>query len=101
MMFDFLKNLFTKRSSPEENKTEKEKATALKQSYIAVVDTKFDPKNPTKGYFELDWNSYFIEELKNAGYTGISEEEIVDKWFNNICQNVVDEAKANREVRVT
>jgi hypothetical protein len=100
-MFNLIKNLF-KKSEPtvESALTEKDIATAKKEPYIRVIDTQFDPKNPANGFFELDWNSYFIDELKKAGYTGITDEELVDKWFKAICQNVVDEDNANREVRI-
>lgn len=101
MMFNLIKNLF-KKSEPvvESSLTEKEMATAKKEPFIQVIDTQFDPKNPANGFFELDWNSYFIDELKKAGYTGITDEELVDKWFKAICQNVVAEDNANKEVRI-
>lgn len=99
-MFNFIKNLFSKPEKTEKTLSEKEIATARKEPYIRVVDTQFDLKNPTNGYFELDWNSFFIDELKKAGYNGINEEEIVDKWFKTICQNVVSESNPNQEVRI-
>jgi hypothetical protein len=100
-MFDLIKNLFKKSEPVVENKiTEKEMATAKKEPYVRVVDTQFDPKNPANGYFELDWNSVFIDELRKAGYNGDTEEEIVDKWFKAICQNVVSESNPNQEVRI-
>lgn len=100
-MFNLIKNLFKKPEPVAENKlTEKEMATAKKESYIRVVDTQFDPKNPANGFFELDWNSIFIDELRKAGYNGDTEEEIVDKWFKAICQNVVSESNSNQEVRI-
>ena len=80
--------------------SEKDQATARKESYIKVLDTQIDSKNPSNGYFELDWNSYFVDELKKAGYTGATEEEIVDKWFKALCQNIVAEDDQNREVRI-
>lgn len=104
-MFDFFKKLFKKEEEQpkveQPTLSEKEMATARKEAYVSVIDTHFDPNDPARGYFELDWNSFFIEELVKAGYTGNNEEEIVDKWFNAICQNVVNEANMNREVRVT
>ena len=101
MMFNLIKNLFKKPESViESTLTEKEMATAKKEPYIRVVDTQFDPKNPANGFFELDWNSFFIDELKKAGYNGVTEEEIVDKWFKAICQNVVSESNSNQEVRI-
>ena len=81
--------------------SEKERATKNKEPYVNVLETHFDPKDPNNGYFELDWNSYFIDELRKAGYTGESEEEIIDKWFKNLCQNVLAEDQMNKVVRIT
>ena len=44
--------------------------------------------NPRNGFFELDWNEYFIKELRINGYNGATEEEIVDAWFKELCGNV-------------
>jgi len=80
--------------------SEKELATANKEPYIKVLDTQIDPKNPANGYFELDWNSYFIDELRKSGYNANTEEEIIDKWFKALCQNVIAEDDNNREIRI-
>ena len=80
--------------------SEKDQATARKEPYIKVLDTQIDPNNPANGYFELDWNSYFIDELKKAGYNANTEEEIIDKWFKALCQNVIAEDEQNREIRI-
>jgi len=92
----------TKERKPRQKKiSEKEKATKNKEPYVNVLETHFDPKDPNNGYFELDWNSYFIDELRKAGYTGENEEEIIDKWFKNLCQNVLAEDQMNKVVRIT
>lgn len=80
--------------------SEKELATARGESYIKVLDTQIDSTNPANGYFELDWNSYFIDELRKAGYNANTEEEIIDKWFKALCQNVIAEDDQNREIRI-
>lgn len=91
-----------KERKPRQNKlSEKERSTKNKEPYVNVLETHFDPKDPNNGYFELDWNSYFIDELRKAGYTGESEEEIIDKWFKNLCQNVLAEDQMNKVVRIT
>jgi hypothetical protein len=71
----------------------KERATELKEPYIAVLDTKVNPENPRNGFFELDWNEYFIVQLRQAGYglDGDPEEEIVDRWFRDIVRNMLAE----------
>jgi hypothetical protein len=46
------------------------------------------------GSFELEWNDKFITSLVRAGYQmkpNESEDVIVDRWFQNICRNVVME----------
>ena len=81
--------------------SEKERATKNREPYIQVLDTHFNPQDPNNGYFELDWNSFFIDELRKAGYTGETDEEMVDKWFKNLCQNVLAEDQMNKVVRIT
>ena len=43
-------------------------ATRKKQPWVGVLDVKVNEKNVRNGFFELDWNKYFIEQLVNAGY---------------------------------
>lgn len=71
----------------------KDRATKLKEPYISVLDTKVNPDNPRNGFFELDWNEYFIVQLRKAGYglDGDPEEEIVDRWFRDIVRNMLAE----------
>ena len=66
----------------------KELATEKKEPYVTVTDTKVNPENPRNGFFELDWNEYFVLQLKAAGFYGDSDEEVVDKWFSELCKNV-------------
>ena len=80
--------------------SEKDQATARKEPYIKVLDTQIDPNNPANGYFELDWNSYFVDELRKAGYNANTEEEIIDKWFKALCQNILAEDELKKEVRI-
>jgi hypothetical protein len=69
----------------------KEIATANKQPYIEVLNTHVNPENVRFGFFELDWNDYFIEQLKTSGYQGNTPEEIVDLWFQDLCRNIGSE----------
>lgn len=66
----------------------KDAATEKKEPYIAVLDTKVNEQNPRNGFFELDWNEHFILQLKVAGYYGDTDEEIVDRWFTSLCQEL-------------
>ncbi len=43
-------------------------------------------------FFDLDWNHIWIEELRQNGYTGGTEEEIMKKWFTALCYSeIIDE----------
>jgi hypothetical protein len=50
-----------------------------------------DPENVGNGAFELDWNEIFVARLVKAGYTGRDDQQIVDRWFQDICRNVLME----------
>ena len=73
--------------------TPKERATANKEPWVAVLDTKVNPDNVRNGFFELDWNEYFVVQLREAGYgfDGDPEEEIVDRWFRDLARNILAE----------
>lgn len=76
---------------PTETLNPKEAATAKKEPYIAVLNTHINTDNIRNGFFELDWNEYFILKLTESGYKGSSEEEIVDQWFKDLCRDVAME----------
>jgi hypothetical protein len=69
-------------------KSPKEIATENKEPWVAVLDTHVNKENIRNGFFELDWNEYFVLNLRTAGYTGATDEEIVDKWFQDLCRNI-------------
>jgi predicted Ser/Thr protein kinase len=55
--------------------------TKSEEPMVKVLQVNVNPDNPKNGFFELDWNDEFVNMLKQNGYTGESEEEIVDRWF--------------------
>ena len=69
----------------------KERATRKKEPWVGVIDTHVNKDNVRNGFFELDWNEYFVLQLKQDGYgaDGDKDEEIVDRWFRELCANVV------------
>jgi hypothetical protein len=68
-------------------------ATRRKEPWINVLDVKVNEDNVRNGFFELDWNEYFIEQLIEAGYgtEQDAQEEIVDRWFRDIVYNMLEE----------
>lgn len=79
--------------------TPKELATNRKEPWVAVLETHINKDNIRNGFFELDWNEYFILQLKSAGYKGNTDEEIVDDWFSELCRNIGTETGINMERR--
>jgi hypothetical protein len=66
----------------------KERATEKKEPWVAVLETHVNKDNLRNGFFELDWNEYFVLQLRSAGYVGETEEEVVDEWFSELCRNL-------------
>jgi hypothetical protein len=81
-------------------KTAKELATERGDPYIAILNVELDPENIGAGAFELDWNDKFLAQLVRAGYQvkpNEPENEIVDRWFQDVCRNVVLETYEQME----
>ena len=81
-------------------KTEKELATERGEPYVAVLSMDVDPNDLHQGAFELDWNEIFIARLVKAGYMlkkDDTDADIVDRWFQNVCRNVVLETWEQEE----
>jgi hypothetical protein len=68
-------------------------ATRKKEPWVSVLDVKVNEDNVRNGFFEMDWNKYFVEQLVTAGYGTANdpEEEIVDRWFRDIVFNMLQE----------
>ena len=97
-MLDKIKNVFKKKEpvKGEPNsrtllEQEKEAATKAKKPWVGVSDTQVNPDDIKNGFFELDWNNEFIEQLLDAGYKGESNEQIVDAWFQSLIRQMLTE----------
>jgi hypothetical protein len=83
-----------KKAEKAATKSAKDIATEKGEPYISIVSVELDPENIGNGAFELDWNDKFITNLVRCGYQlkpGEAEDVIVDRWFQDICKNVVAE----------
>jgi hypothetical protein len=71
--------------------TPKDRATRKNEPWVGVLNTHVNKENVRNGFFELDWNDPFVLKLKQEGYgeDGDKDEEIVDRWFRELCANVV------------
>lgn len=56
-------------------------ATNMKESADPWVDIQGIVRDPTLGIkIKLDWNDAFIKELRDNGYTGITDDDIIHKY---------------------
>lgn len=104
-MLDKIKKLFAKKPEPKaelpkmpkvqkpkvKELSEKEKATANNEPYVAITKIELDPNDVNNGYFELDYNDKFVLNLIRAGYklrNDDTDEIIVDRWYQTISRNI-------------
>jgi hypothetical protein len=80
-------------------KYEYDKAVAdiKKSPYVNVLHLDVNPENAKAGYMELDWNDHFVKFLHDNGYTGESDEAVVNKWFNDVCRTVLVQELADQD----
>lgn len=99
-MFNAIKNLFSKKKARERlikstlrgSAQAKAMADLNKEPWVSVLSVELNPKDPSQGSFELDWNDLFIVQLKEAGYFAKDDDEIVNKWFTELCQGIARSA---------
>jgi hypothetical protein len=78
------------KKTTKSKKTKKDKNKS-EEPWVKVLNMNVNPENPKNGFFELDWNDEFVNMLKQNGYTGESQEEIVDLWFQSLCRTIGNE----------
>ena len=69
----------------------KKKTTKSEEPWVKVLNMNVNPENPRNGVFELDWNDEFVYMVKQNGYLGATDEEIVDRWFQTLCRTIGNE----------
>lgn len=93
-------------AAPAPRPTSRSKKSALElanergDAYVGIVTLHLDPNDIHAGSFELEWNDKFIANLVRAGYQmkpNEPEDVIVDRWFQNVCRNVVLETWEQEE----
>ena len=91
----------TTSKSNKPNKSAKDIATKKGEPYIEVISLDLDPNNPGNGTFELDWNDEFLKRLWKAGYKDENEHDVIDRWFQDVCRNIVLETFEKEQAMVT
>lgn len=107
-MLDKIKKLFAKKPEtkvepevkkvkepkPKKELSDKEKATANNEPYVAITKIELNPDNVNDGIFELDFNDKFVINLIRAGYkirSDDTDDAIVDRWFQTVCRGIAKE----------
>lgn len=67
---------------------EKDDASRRGEPWVGVLDIQVNEENIRNGFFELDWNNEFVEQLIDHGFQGESAEDIVDQWFRAVVNDV-------------
>lgn len=69
---------------------EKQIANLLGEPWVSVVNDNLDLTDGPNGfYFEFDWNENWIKMLRAHGYRGLTDEDVMEKWFTDVCRNEV------------
>lgn len=70
----------------------KEIANKKQEPWVDVISFSVNTDNLRNGFYELDWNDLFILQLRQEGYgfDGDPDEEIVSRWFRDICINAAE-----------
>lgn len=61
------------------------------EPWVAMPDMKWDPADPSKSYFQLDYNDHFVTYLRANNYQGTTDEQVVERWLNDVCRSVAQE----------
>lgn len=69
------------------HEAEKEIATLRGEPWIKVINDGINHELGVDGYyFEFDWNTHWVEALREAGYMGPTDESVVQSWFQDVCR---------------
>lgn len=66
---------------------QRQRAALKNEPWIAIIKSGFDPSQGVGVYLEFDWNSQWIELLRQHGFVGRNDEQVVDDWFTEVCRS--------------
>jgi len=90
-----------KKAEVKKKKSPKEIATEKGEPWVNILSMDIDPDDIDSGAFELDWNDKFITQLIRNGYTGKTDVDIVDQWFQNVCRNIALEVYEQEQADIS
>jgi len=65
-------------------------ATLNNEPWVGYKDYNLEENEDgrTGFWFDFDWNDHFIAQLIKEGYKGADEDEIVRKWYAELCRTI-------------
>lgn len=88
---EVLLNLELKHNRCNQSEHDRKLADLRSEPWVSMPDIKWDPADPSRSYFELDYNEHFVTMLRTHNYAGATDEQIVEKWLNDVCRSVAAE----------
>lgn len=73
-----------------QNQHDKSVATLLREPWFNLIGAdKVIKGENVRMAIELDWNEFFIEFLESKGWSGVTPDEIVDRWFEEAMRQML------------
>ena len=69
---------------------ERKTADIKNEPYMAMPKISWDPVDPSKTFFELDYNDAFVASLRANSYQG-TDEDVINRWLNDVCNSILSE----------
>lgn len=84
-----------------EDEYEKEICTLDNKPYFKLLSGDYSAEESGNGQFsfELDWNDIFVQNLRNNGWEGYTDDQVVDNWFTDACRQMNGEIPMNSFVQ--
>lgn len=71
-------------------KLQKETRKSSNEPWVEILSEEYD-ESTQQVSMTLDWNKAFVKMLRSNGYVGVTEQEIVDKWFKRLSETIAAE----------
>lgn len=66
---------------------EREKAKASDEPWIEITGERYN-EDTKEVEMNLDWNNAFVKMLRENGYSGHGDSEIVNRWFKSVSDSI-------------
>lgn len=74
---------------------DRETKKASSEPWVEIVSEHYD-EDTKQVSIKLDWNKAFIKMLRKSGYTGRDEQEIIDKWFKRLSEDIAGDLHSEK-----